>query len=367
MKFRHVLLALVCVSVAAPACNDAKPEASKEAVSAKPKTETSASAASVQDAKAAPSASAASSAAPATVTFDASGIPSSPTGVLPDGVADGILKVGSPPVVKLVSPGDEPRAALTYELSENKKQTTGMRMNLEMTMQMGAQAMPATKLPQIGMNIELATGKKDASGDVEVAGTITKVALKAGGPAEEPLVKALGPVMDGMKGIKITYFVSPKGRARDVSVSLPPKADPNATQMLEQMKQSFDSMVAPLPDEAVGIGSSWVVVTRLKTGADILQYTTYKLRAKNGSKIDLDTTVKQFAASAALQAPGAGASGKITKFLSEGSGASSLDLKSLAPDKGTGTVNGSMMLDAAPMGSMSVDTNVKIEFGGPIN
>ncbi len=368
MKFRHVLTALACIALAAPACKeDVKPEASKEASSkdaSSAKPEAQKSAGPVSDAKPAPSTSA--SASPGSVTFDANGMPNAADGVLPDGVADGILKVGAAPIVKLVSPGDEPRQAISYELAENKKQTVGMRMSLEMTMQMGAQAMPSTKLPQIGMNIDLTTGKKDATGDIEVAGTITKVAVKANSPAEEPLVKALTPVMDGMKGIKIAYFVSPKGRARDVKVSVPPNADANATQMLEQMKQSFDSMVAPLPDENVGVGASWVVVTRLKTGADILQYTTYKLKSRSGTKLDLDTTVKQFAASQSISAPGAGSAGKITKFLSDGTGSSSLDLKSLAPDKGVGSVAGSMGLDAAPMGKMSVDTKVKIEFGGPV-
>jgi hypothetical protein len=370
MKLRHALTALALTALSASACkDDVKPEAAKESTSATAKngatsSDAAKSAAPLSDAKPGPSASAPAPAGSA--TLDAKGMPSATNGVLADGVADGILKAGGAPVVKLVSAGDEPREAITYDLGENKKQSTGMKMNLEMSMQVGAQAMPATNIPQIGMNLELSTGKKDANGDIQVDGTITKVAVKASTPAEEPLVKALQPVMDGMKGIKIDYYVSPKGRARDVKVTTPPKADPNATQMIDQMKQSFDSMVAPLPDEPVGKGASWVVVTRLKTGADILQYTTYKLKSRSGSKIELETEVKQFAASNQITAPGAGSSGKITKFLSEGTGFSALDLKSLAPEKGNGNVSGSMSLDAAPMGAMTVDTKVKIEFGPPI-
>ncbi len=363
MNLRHTLTALACLTFALPACkDDIKPDAARESGSAKPQ-EVSAKKGAFKEANAAPSAST-TTAQPAG-GVDANGIPTSPTGVLADGVADGILKAGAQPIVKLVTPGEEPRATMSYELVENKKQTTGMRMNLDMTMQAGANAMPATKLPQIGMNVELATGKKDPIGDLQVTGTITKVVVAANDPSEDAMAKALSPVMNGMKGMTIKYFVSQKGRARDVQVTMPANADPNATQMLEQMKQSFDSMVAPLPDEPVGVGGTWIVISRLKTGADILQYTTYKLLSRKGSKIELETTVKQLAASASLATPGATA-GHVSKFLSDGTGSASLDLTSLAPDKGTASVNGSMGLDAGAMGSMSVDTKVKIDFGAPL-
>ena len=307
------------------------------------------------------------SAQPRPATTDANGLPTATDGVLADGVADGILKSGSPPVVKLIAAGNEPREELTYSLTEKKKQTVGMRMNLEMKMEMGGQAAPATAVPEIGMNLDLATGKKDAaSGDIQVTGTIGKVAVLAKNDQEKQLAKTLEPIMGGMKGMTINYFVSPKGRARNVEVKMPPKADASAKQMLEQMKQSFDSMVAPLPDEPVGEGASWVVVTRINTGADVLQYTTYKLVSRKGSKVVLDTKVQQFAASGTLVLPGQGSGGHITKFLSGGDGSSTIDLGSLAPDKGTGNVAGSMGFEAGAVGRMNVDTKVKIEFGPAI-
>ena len=365
MKLRQTLTALACIALALPACkDDIKPDAARESASAKPKDEP-AKKDGPKEASASSSASAAPSGPSNPAPTDASGIPASATGVLADGVADGILKSGALPIVKLVAPGEEPRAALSYELTEDKKQTTGMRMNLDMTMQAGETAVPPTKLPQIGMNVELAAGKKEAGGDIQVTGTVTKVAITANDPSEDAMTKALSPVMNGMKGMTIKYFVSSKGRARDVQVTMPPGADANATQVLEQMKQSFDSMVAPLPDEPVGVGASWVVISRLKTGADILQFTTYTLKSRKGAKVELDTAVKQLAASAALSGAGGGA-GHVTKFLSSGTGSSSLDLTSLAPDKGTATVTGSMGLEAGAMGSMAVETKVKIDFSGPL-
>lgn len=303
---------------------------------------------------------------PASSSTDPAALPAATDGVLADGVADRILKTGGPPVVKLIAAGDEPREPISYALSENKKQVTGMRMNLDMTMKMGDKDVPKTTLPEIGMNLDLGTGKKDPSGDIAVSGTISKVAVLPKSDQEKQLAKALEPVMGGMKGMKIEYFVSPKGRAHDVKVTMPPKADPNAAQMLEQMKQSFDSMVAPLPEEPVGNGASWVVITRISTGADVLQYTTYKLKSRKGSKVELETTVKQFAASGTLNLPGGAGAGHISKFLSDGGGASSLDLGSLAPEKGTGNVSGSMGFEAGAVGRMNVDTKVKLEFGPPI-
>jgi len=122
-------------------------------------------------------------------------------------------------------------------------------------------------------------------------------------------------------------------------------------------------MAAPLPDEKVGVGGKWLVVTRVSSGADILQWTTYALKSKNGTKIELEAVVKQLAATGTMsggQMP-AGFEAKITNFQSGGTSLTNMDLTKLSPEKGTGEVR-SIMSFSAQNQSMTVDMAMKLVF-----
>ena len=71
------------------------------------------------------------------------------------------------------------------------------------------------------------------------------------------------------------------------------------------MSQSFESMTAPLPDEPIGLGARWEVITRVANGgADLVQDATYTLKARDGDKASLGVVVVQLAARDTVQAPG---------------------------------------------------------------
>lgn len=333
----------------------------KAATSAAP----SASAKSAEAPKPTPSTSAATapSGEPASPAVGGFELPKAANGVLTPAQSDAVLKTGQPAVVKVLDAGAEPREALAYDLKADSKQATEMRMNMEMGISAAGKAMPPTAIPELAIVLDLSNGKKNDAGEFPVTGVVSKVTTKATTETEKKLAAALEPALGAMRGLKITYLVSPKGRTRDVKVEAK-GVDPNVKQMVDQMKQSFDSMVAPLPEEPVGKGAKWVVINRVNAGADILQFTTYTLKSKEGSALELDTDVKQFAASSALVTP-QGPGGEITEFSSAGNGTSVFDLTKLAPEKGTGNVNGKLGINAPGLGAMTVDTKVKMSFGKP--
>jgi hypothetical protein len=286
-------------------------------------------------------------------------------GVLPAGVADQVLKAGEPPKVVLLSAGAEPREALSYLLEPGVKQTTVMSMDMTMSMAPEGAAVPQkAELPTIEMSLDLSSGAKDPGGDIAITGVVGGIGIVAKPGPQEQLKGMLEPALAGIKGLSINYKVSPKGRARDVKVGMPANAPANAQQMMEQMKQSFESMVAPLPDEAIGVGAEWQVVTRISTGADILQWTNYKLVSRNGKNIELAAVVKQLAASGVLsggQLP-PGVTAEVLAFRSSGTGSSSVELSQLAPSKGLGDVRSSITVSGGGQ-KMSIDTEVRIAFG----
>lgn len=298
---------------------------------------------------------------------------SAKNGILPPGAADKILAVGARPLVKLVSPGAEPRSELVYDLTKGVKQSLGMSMDMAMSLKIGPQAAPPVILPRMMMGLDMTAADKDARGDWKIDALLNRVTIEAKGAQQEQMAKQMRPHMDGMKGLTMAYFVTPKGHVHDVSINTPPNFPAQAQQMLQGMNQSFESMVAPFPSDAVGVGAKWEVTTRVASGgADLLQFSTYVLKERKGSQTTLDVTVTQVAASEMINAPGmpAGAAAKLTAFHSGGGGSSRLDTKSVAPLGGKMSVKSGMDLEvsaggAGPAQQTSVNTDLTVEFSRP--
>ncbi|NUP05254.1 MAG: hypothetical protein HOW73_04245 [Polyangiaceae bacterium] len=286
-------------------------------------------------------------------------------GVLPAGEADKVMKSGDQAKVALLNAGGEPRTELKYELKPSQKDTTIMKMDMTMKMELGAgaPAPPAMKLPQVEMALDMTTADKaESNGDMRLTGMVSNVKVSPGATAMEQQVgKAMGDALTGMKGMKISYVITPKGRTRDVKVDVPAGAPAQAQQMVEQTKQSFENLMAPLPDEAVGTGAQWVVVNRVSTGADILQWTTYTLKKKDGSRIELQADVTQLAASNTISGPQMPGTANIDSFASGGSGLTNMDLTRIAPDKGTADVKNAMAFSAQGQ-AMKIETQVNLQF-----
>lgn len=283
-------------------------------------------------------------------------------GVLPAGEADKIMKVGAPPQVILLEAGSDPKSEIKYAFKTSTSETTIMTMDMTMRMDMGQGSAPPVPLPQVEMALDMKTaGAAEPNGDMKLSGVVSSVKVNAGASSQEQQVaKAMGDSLAGIKGMNISYFVSPKGRTHGVKVDLPKDAPPQGKMMVDQMQQSFENLMAPLPDEAVGVGAKWVVLTRVASGADIIQWTTYTLRKRDGDKLELEASVSQLAASPKITAGPAGTA-DVQSFSSSGVGLTYMDVTHVAPDKGLADVKSSMTFSARGQG-MTIDTTVKIQF-----
>lgn len=293
-----------------------------------------------------------------------SSIPAAPDGILAPGQADKILAIGARPIVKLMSSGAEPRAALAYELAKGSKHKLDMGMDMLMSIRMGDQGLPATAVPRIVMGMDMLIADKGPQGDWKINANLDRVGIEPKGPQQEAIAAQMRPSIDGMKGMRMDYWVTPKGHVRDVKLNLPEGFPAQAQQMLQGMNQSFESMMAPLPEDAVGIGAQWEVVTRVaSSGADLLQFATYTLKKKNGSKVSLAVVVKQVAAKATVDAPGlpAGTQARLKAFKSEGSGSNDIDTTSVAPDNGKMNVKSGMTLEVSGAGGPAQVTTMETQ------
>lgn len=304
-------------------------------------------------------------------------MPEAPGGLLAKGKADEILKAGGKPKITLLEAGAEPRSKLGYDFTIGKKQRLGMGLTMTLQMQAPGRPLPATEVPKITMLFDLEAKSKQPTGDFDVTGMLNGIEFGKLDPGQQAVMDQMKAQLDGLNGLTMTYVVSPFGRVRDVDVKLPGDAKSAAAQTLGQMTQSFESMVAPLPEEPVGVGAKWEVITRVSaTGADMIQWATYELAERDGNKVGLKLRVAQLAASPDIQAPGMppGMSARLVKLSSAGEGNSNLSLADVAPLAGGLTLNTSMEIEmsqasAMPVGGgaqrMSFDTRVRMDFERP--
>jgi hypothetical protein len=159
----------------------------------------------------------------------------------------------------------------------------------------------------------------------------------------------------------------------DAKLDIPSSVPAAAQQIMSGMSQSVESMVTPLPQEAVGVGARWQVVSRLATGgADILQSAIYTLKSRSGNRATLDISLVQLAASDTIHTPQmpAGMNAKIKGFSSSGTGTTQMDLKSIAPENGTMTLKTAMDIGVQGAGASSADdssveTTTTVTLGRP--
>jgi hypothetical protein len=291
--------------------------------------------------------------------------------VLPAGAPDKLLPSGKPALVRLLDPGAEPRADLSYAITKGPAPKLGMAMDLAVRMKMGGRQNNAA-LPRMGMTLDGSAGETNAAGEWKITAGLVDISIDGKSPETQQLAEAMRPQVQAMKGLGINYWLSPKGRVRDVKIELP-KGFPTAAQALvEGLNQSFESMVAPLPNEAVGVGAQWQVVSRMSaSGADLLQSATYTLKARDGLKATLDVTTTQLSASDTLKALG-GPPGGVThvkSFRSGGTGTTRIDTTSVVPESGTTKMKTAMTVEVAqgagPGEESIVETDTSVQLSRP--
>ncbi|HEY4116738.1 MAG TPA: hypothetical protein VGM56_02730 [Byssovorax sp.] len=319
------------------AAASAKPSAEASAppsgaASAAPSAEASAAPSAAPSASPSGTASAAAKSEPS--TFAAAIAPEAPSGVMRPGAADKLLKPGGDPIVKLLDAGEEPRSKLAYALEKGSAQDLDIAQETTAGMQVGVEKMPPTKAPRMSMRLKLDVRDKNEAGEAEVLAKLVKVSLETQGPADEAAAKQMKPLIDAMTGISWSYWMSSHGRVRDMKMEDARYKDAG-TELLGLLTQSFESMAVLLPEEPVGLGAKWQVVTRVQSmGADILQLETFTLKKREATRASLDVSLTQIAASDSVHPPNMqpGAAAKVVAFKSSANGHTEFAAKRVGPN-----------------------------------
>jgi hypothetical protein len=186
------------------------------------------------------------------------------------------------------------------------------------------------------------------------------VSDQPGGTPE--VAEAMKAAFVGIKGLTGTGTVSSRGFSKEVEFKAPAGSNPQARQLMDQMKEFITELVAPLPEEAVGPGARWEAKTPLKSqGMTIDQTATYELVTVEGERLTTKSTIVQHAANQKIQNPAMpGLKMDLTKMVGNGSGERTFDLAHLLPATGTGKVHSETSM-TMNMGGQKQPMTMKID------
>jgi hypothetical protein len=273
----------------------------------------------------------------------------------------------TPPVVTLKKPGAEPRRELRLHPKPGDKQTMSMLMRTAIEMQVAGMQNPPVKLPPMKMTMDMAVESVAANGDISY-----KFVLSGAEVLDEPgvmpqVASAMRSALASAKGMTGSGVMSHRGFNKGTRIDIPPSADPQVKQILEGMKDSFNQIAAPLPEEPIGPGAVWdVKMNIVQQGMSLEQVATYELISMKGDTAQAKSTLTQNAANQKIVNPQMpNLKVDLVRLRADGSGEVTFDLGRIVPPKAVADIHSEASM-AVDMGgqkqgmSMKMDINVQV-------
>jgi len=227
--------------------------------------------------------------------------------------------------------------------------------------------MPAMKMPAMTFTVDSTVKEVAAEG-----GDITyEMVVGAGSVADEPgaipqVTEMMKTVMGTMKGITGTGIMSSRGINKNVDFKTPAGADPQARQMVDQMKQGIMDLPVPLPEEAIGKGAKWEFKRPITAqGISMDQAFDFELVSVNGDQFTVTATLKQTAAKQKIESPAMpGAKIDLNRMTGKGKGEITSDLTQLFPTKGNMDMHSEMFMGVnAGAQQQALNMSMDVSFG----
>lgn len=185
---------------------------------------------------------------------------------------------------KVTEPGAEPRAPRRYAFKPTPE-TRVMTMKASITREAGGQRQAQEQpLPALTLTF---TAKPKGKG-FRMEGTIQKLELppENGKPPSPEAVAALA----ALKGVGVSLDVTPRGGLGEVKFEgkqVPKGAD----EILGLVNQAFEVILAPLPEEPIGVGGKWEEqATTRERGIEAKTTTTFTLKEWGDGGVIIDGT-----------------------------------------------------------------------------
>jgi hypothetical protein len=154
--------------------------------------------------------------------------------------------------LRVVEPGAEPRAVRKYTFTANK--TERRTLTIRQSMQQGPKRQ---EQPALAVTADFIAKEVKPSG-TRFEMKVAKVELADKDKVPPQMAAAFEKEVAGFAGLVATFEVSPLGQVGELSIGGDKKmAREGAAELLELFSQVAELVIAPLPEEAIGVGAKW--------------------------------------------------------------------------------------------------------------
>ena len=266
------------------------------------------------------------------------------------------------PEIKLLEAGKEPRRELRLQPKPGDKQSLGMTMKIAMEMGAVGAGAQSMKMPAMKLDLEVTVKEVSTAGDITYETAFGNMSVVDEPGVNPQLAEAMKSSLGNVSGLSGTGVMSSRGGGTKADLKLPPGADPQMGQVMEQVNDAFAAFRTQLPEEAVGPGARWEVKQVYKSqGMAINQTATYELASLEGDVLTLKSSVTQGAANQKVQNPAMpGLKMDLTKMTGSGTGTITLNLAQVLPTEATMDSKSDVAL-AVDMGGQKQSMNMKLD------
>jgi len=262
------------------------------------------------------------------------------------------------PTVTLDDAGKGKKKTLRFAPKAGLKESMTMVIDMAMEMEMGGQAMPAQDLPSMTMVMDTEINEVKDDGTFTYTFVFTKMDVGASESLPPAAIEQMKQTLGGMVGMEGHATMTTRGFSRDSAFVLPETAAKEIQETMDSMSQSMDQMVAPLPEEPVGVGARWTVVSQVTSnGMKIDQTSKYHLLAFTDGGVDLEVEVVQAAPKQTVDL-GAQGSFDLVRYEGAGAGTTSLNFSRVMPTNAVIDVKNDAGMDM-DMGGQKMQMGVK--------
>lgn len=258
------------------------------------------------------------------------------------------------PFTELLSPGTGPRRQLRFDLKADE-------VTLEVTSdvdirQEGPGEPVLVDLPPIRQTIRITTTPRgQTEADLEIV--FEKLTVTRTATLTESERSALKKRIDDLTGTRATGRIDDHGRIDRLDFAAPPQIDDDMEAMLDEMASKLSTLVAPLPDEAVGVGARWRSTTKVEVSGTTVPITTvFEITSIDGDSISYTSTSEGRASD--LSVPTADVATdtnlRIIEVRTTGQGTGTLSLTSLATTSDVRSESKQKTAAKGPKGTVTV-------------
>ena len=241
-----------------------------------------------------------------------------------------------PPAIELMSAGKAPLVALRYTPKLGREETLLYTAQLGFGVAESPEApWTADLLPPYTMTADLTTKSVDPSGTFETSYVIRAASVVADPELPIESMVLLQDAIEPIISMKGWSKIDARGVTLRFEADAPPGASSTTQQLFDNMRPPLTSVCVPFPEEPVGVGGSWRVVSDIKGSLMALkQSSLVQVVAIAGSEITLRITIEQTAPPQRMETQGL-SQVDLLSLSSTGTGEVIVDLNRLVPTSAT--------------------------------